>query len=120
MEANDAAGRHLPLKPVILHILLALAESELHGYGVMRAVREQTGGRIRLQTGPFYRHLRRLLDADLVAESGSRPADDDPRRGAYYRLTSLGREVLSAEASRLAAVVSATKELGLLVPKRTA
>jgi hypothetical protein len=48
---------HLPLKPLIFHILLALAEEERHGYAIMREVRERSGGHIRLETGPLYRHL---------------------------------------------------------------
>ena len=106
-----AVERQLPLKPVVFHVLLALAERDLHGYGVIRSVRERSHGRIRLQTGPFYRHLRKLTDDGLVEESPERPDDDDPRRGAYYRLTTLGREVLDAEAERLAALVSATDAL---------
>lgn len=113
-DASPRAERHLPLKPVVFHVLLALAEGELHGYGVIQAVRERSEGRIQLQTGPFYRHLRKLMDGGLVEEATSRPADDDPRRGAYYRLTALGREVLAAEARRLAALVSATEELGMI------
>ncbi len=105
--------RHLPLKPVVFHVLFALAENDLHGYGVIQAVRERSEGRIHLQTGPFYRHLRKLMDDRLVEEAASRPVDDDPRRGAYYRLTPLGRDVLAAEANRLAVLVSATLALGL-------
>jgi DNA-binding PadR family transcriptional regulator len=105
--------RHLPLKPVVFHVLLALAEQDLHGYGVIQAVRERSEGRIRLQTGPFYRHLRKLIDDGLVAESTARPADDDPRRGAYYRLTARGHAVVRAEADRLAGLVSASAALGL-------
>lgn len=105
--------RQLPLKPVVFHILLALAEHSLHGYGVIQAVRERSEGRIDLQTGPFYRHLKKLIDADMVRESAERPADDDPRRGAYYCLTGFGEEVVRAEANRLATLVSATQALGL-------
>ncbi|MGD8332008.1 MAG: PadR family transcriptional regulator [Acidobacteriota bacterium] len=105
--------RHLPLKPVVFHILLALAERDAHGYGVIQAVRERSDGRIQLQTGPFYRHLKKLIDDGLVEESPDRPADDDPRRGAYYRLTTPGREVLAAEADRLALLVSASEALGV-------
>lgn len=105
--------RHLPLKPVVFHILLALAEHDLHGYGVIQAVRERSAGRIQLQTGPFYRHLKKLIDDGMVSESPRRPADDDPRRGAYYRLTSFGRDVVAAEAERLASLVSASQALGL-------
>lgn len=112
-STTPAAERHLPLKPVVFHILLALAEQDLHGYGVIQAVRQRSEGRIALQTGPFYRHLKKLIDAGLVCESSDRPEDDDPRRGAYYRLTSFGEEVVRAEAARLATLVTATEALGL-------
>lgn len=107
------AEAHLPLKPVVFHILLALAEHDLHGYGIIQAVRERSEGRIQLQTGPFYRHLKKLMDAGLVSESAHRPVQDDPRRGAYYELSDRGREVVSAEANRLAGLVSASEALGL-------
>ena len=108
------ADRHLPLKPVVFHILLALAERDAHGYGVIQSVRTQTSGRIHLETGPFYRHLRKLMDRGWVEESADRPLDDDPRRGAYYRLTHLGMEILRAESRRMAEVVSLTAEMGLV------
>ena len=107
--------RWIPLKPVVFHILLALAEEDSYGYGVIQAVREKSGGRIDLKTGPFYRHLRKLLDTGLVAETGVRP-DDDARRGAWYTLTPLGRSVLSAETRRLAELVDASRALGLAGP----
>jgi DNA-binding PadR family transcriptional regulator len=94
--------------------MLALAEREAHGYGVILAVRERSEGRIQLETGPFYRHLKKMIDGGLVEESKRRPENDDNRRGAYYRLTRLGREVAAAEARRLAGLVSTTQELGLL------
>jgi DNA-binding PadR family transcriptional regulator len=109
-----SADRHLPLKPVVFHILLALAESDAHGYGVIQSVRIQTSGRIHLETGPFYRHLRKLMERGWVEESGARPSKDDPRRGAYYRLTPQGLEVLTAESRRMAEVVSMTAEMGLV------
>lgn len=112
-ETRDV-GAYLPLKPVVFHILLALADGDAHGYGVIQAVRERSEGRVYLKTGPFYRHLGKLLDGRLVEESPDRPDDDDPRRGAYYRLTPLGRQVLSAEVARLADLVDGAEKLGLL------
>ena len=100
-----------PLKPAVFHILLALADHDAHGYAVMQAVREQSGGRVPLQTGSFYRHLSRLLGAGLVIEAPARKGHDDPRRGAYYRLTPSGREVLLAERKRLTELVSAMSGL---------
>lgn len=110
---SAAVEAQLPLKPVVFHILLALAEHDLHGYGIIQAVRERSEGRILLQTGPFYRHLKKLMDAGLVSESADRPANDDPRRGAYYRLCAHGKEVIVAEANRLAGLVAASEALGL-------
>jgi DNA-binding PadR family transcriptional regulator len=94
------------LKPVALHILLALVDRESHGYGIMQAVREQSGGDVPVQTASFYRHLGNLLDDELVAEAVSRREDDDPRRGAYYRITPRGRQALAAEKQRLMDLVA--------------
>ena len=98
-----------PLKPAVLHILLALADEDRHGYAIMQAVREQSQGAIPLRTGSFYRHLSNLIDAGLVAEAAAPrgPRADDPRRGAYYRLTTRGRDTLHAERARLVALLDA-------------
>ena len=96
-----------PLKPAVLHILLALADADLHGYAIMQAVNEQSAGTVPLRTGSFYRHLSTLIDAGWVAEANARPADADVRRGAYYRLTARGREALDAERRRLVNLIAA-------------
>ena len=112
-QTDSAVESWLPLKPVWLHILLALVEQEYHAYGVIQAVRERSSDRIRLETGPLYRHLKKLMDGGLIEESSNRPENDDPRRGVYYALTRLGREVVLAENQRLEQLVSFTKALGL-------
>jgi DNA-binding PadR family transcriptional regulator len=106
------AGVTPPLKPAEFHILLALAAHHAHGYAIMQTVREQSNGHVPLRTGSFYRHLGRLIDSGYVAESSAeRPDDDDPRRGAYYRLTARGQRVLVQERARLAALVAALDAL---------
>jgi PadR family transcriptional regulator PadR len=96
-----------PLKPAALHILRALADHDsLHGYAVMQTVRERSGGQLPLQTGSFYRHLSRLIAHGLVDEARGRRPGDDPRRGAYYRLTPRGRQRLASERRRLAQLVA--------------
>jgi len=102
----------LPLTPSVFEILLALAEDDLHGYAVMQAVEERSGGRVKLLPGTLYRALDRLLDSRLIQERKA-PAGDDPRR-RFYRLTALGRQVLVAEAERLNEQVAAAKRLELL------
>ena len=99
------------LKPVALHILLTLAERQSHGYAVMQAIRDRSGGEIRVQTASFYRHLGRLIEDGLVTEAAERPAGDDPRRGAYYKLTARGRQRLAAEKKRLTALVAQMNNL---------
>jgi DNA-binding PadR family transcriptional regulator len=93
-------SQFLPLSPAALHILMALAGEDRHGYAIMREVERQSDGQYRLGPGTLYDNLQRLLDKGLVAETAKPAADDDPRR-RYYRLSSLGRQVLAAEITRL-------------------
>lgn len=101
------------LKPIPLHILLALAERESHGYAIMQAIREQSGNQVSVQTASFYRHLAGLIDEGFVAEAAARREGDDPRRGAYYRLTPRGRQLLAAEKQRLMDLVAQMKKIPL-------
>src|SRR3954447_13270053 len=100
----------LPLTPPVFHILLALADEERHGYGIMQDVARQTNDSLQLGPGTLYGCLKRMLAAGLVEESGSRPdpsLDDERRR--YYRMTPLGRQVVRAEVDRLSNAVAAAK-----------
>jgi DNA-binding PadR family transcriptional regulator len=109
---------HLPLKPLVFQILLALADDERHGWSLVRDV-QQRGGFRRIMPGNFYRTLRTMLAQGLIAESRARPAaaDDDERR-RYFRLTSLGARVTEAEARRLEAVVLEARSKRLLAKSR--
>lgn len=92
----------LPLTPAVFHILLALADRERHGYGIMQDIAARTDGAMRMGPGTLYGSIKRMLADGLIEESGERPdpeLDDERRR--YYRLTELGRRVLGAEARRL-------------------
>ena len=93
-----------PLAPATLHILLALAGEDLHGYGIMKEVLRQTGGRYKLGPGTLYDNLHRLLARQLVQPVRRREEEVDPRR-RYYRLTATGRRVLAAEFDRLEALI---------------
>lgn len=83
-------------------MLLALADSDRHGYAIIREVATRTDGVIRLRSGTLYTLLQRLMASDLIAEADQRPdAEDDDERRRYYTLTPFGRAVLTAEARRL-------------------
>ena len=83
-------------------MLLALADGDRHGYGIIREVDTRTDGLIKLRSGTLYTLLQRLLAEELIVESDARPvAEDDDERRRYYALTEFGRAVLTAEARRL-------------------
>jgi DNA-binding PadR family transcriptional regulator len=99
-----SVDRLLPLKARVLHMLLALADGPRHGYSIMQEVAARTDGRVRLWPTALYGTLRELEELDWIAESDTRPDDDDERR-RYFALTPLGKRVLSAEVRRLEAIV---------------
>ena len=122
MGGGDASGGRpngpedlLPLTPVALNVLLALADGERHGYGIMLEVRGRTAGAMRLGPGTLYGAIKRLKEGGVIEESGERPdpgeAPDDERR-RYYRLSGFGGEVLAAEVERLDALVRAARQKG--------
>jgi DNA-binding PadR family transcriptional regulator len=105
----------LPLTPAVLHILLALADGERHGYGIMREVEGRTGGEVRLGPGTLYGSIKRMLADGLIEESDERPDPEmDDQRRRYYRITDFGRRVAGAEAERLQSLVSTAREKKLL------
>jgi DNA-binding PadR family transcriptional regulator len=114
---NDV-DEFLPLSPASLHILLSLAGEDLHGYGIMQEVKRQSEGKYKLGPGTLYDNLQKLMDQQLVQQIGRKSGDNDTRR-RYYRLTSLGRAVLAAEAGRLEGVLREAKlRLQMAKPRR--
>jgi DNA-binding PadR family transcriptional regulator len=110
-------GRFLPLSPATLHILISLANEDRHGYGIMQEVARQTNDQYKLGPGTLYDNLQKLLEQGLVEEAKRRD-NDDPRR-RYYRLTSLGEQVVSAEIRRLEGIFRRVKaHLHSIKPRR--
>jgi DNA-binding PadR family transcriptional regulator len=100
----------LPLPASVMHIVVALADGEKHGYAILRDVTELSGGAVRMGSGTLYGSIKRMLDQGLIEEADERPdpALDDQRR-RYYRLTELGRRVGAAEHRRLTSLVDAAR-----------
>jgi DNA-binding PadR family transcriptional regulator len=95
-----------PLPTAAFHILLALAGEDLHGYGIMRQVLEQSGGAVRIGPGTLYGSIRTLLEEKLIEELEERPdAALGQERRRYYRLTAEGKRVAVDEAKRLAGML---------------
>ena len=105
----------MTLRPVEFHILLALAADERHGYGLLQEVAAITDGELQLEPGTLYRALHRMLKDGWVVESARRPAVDlDDQRRRYYRLTTTGRRIATAEAERLSRLVAIARAHRLL------
>ena len=95
-----------PLPSAAFQILLSLADEDLHGYGIMRQVAEQTSGHMRLGPGTLYSSIQSLLEEKLIEEVDVREdAKLGQERRRYYRLTSTGRKLARSEAERLAALL---------------
>ena len=90
-----------PLREPTFLVLAALGPGPLHGYGIIKAVEEMSEGRVRLRAGTLYGALERLESQGYVAFDGE-GSDGGPAR-RYYRLTTAGQQLLTSEASRLAA-----------------
>jgi DNA-binding PadR family transcriptional regulator len=105
----------IPLTPAVFYILLALAGGDKHGYEIMKRVKQDSAGQIKMGTGTLYGSIKRMLADGLIAEAGERPdpALDDERR-RYYRLTNLGRRAFTAELQRYAQVVALAEQRRLL------
>jgi len=115
---SGKSDSHLPLSSASLHILLALAGEDLHGYGIMQEVARQSEGIYKIGPGTLYDNLQKLIQSGWVQELGPRPGDADPRR-RYYRLTDAGRDVLKAETTRLTRFVrEARSRLRIPNPRR--
>ena len=114
-ESNDDLESLLPLSPAVFHILLALADGERHGYGIMQEVKFRTEGRVHLGPGTLYGAIKRLLEKGLIEEADERPVPDmDDERRRYYRLTDFGLRILRAEVARLARLVRQAEAKQLL------
>jgi DNA-binding PadR family transcriptional regulator len=116
MGGHADVEQFLPLPASVMHIVVALADGEKHGYAIMRDVAELSGGAVRMGSGTLYGSIKRMLDQGLIEEAEERPdpALDDQRR-RYYRLTGLGHRVGAAEHRRLESLVDAARlrQLGL-------
>src|SRR5918993_35514 len=88
-------------------ILLSLADADLHGLGIARAVQELSEGQTRLWPVQLYGTLDSLEESGLIEELDDprhRPADESEKK-RFYRLTRAGHRALAAETDRLGSIV---------------
>src|SRR5580704_18150002 len=105
MEADS--HKTPPLSAATLHILLALAGGNLHGYGIIQEIARNSDGHYRLGPGTLYDNLKKLMDAGWVADAPAQRHNakkEDDRR--FYTLTKKGKDALTTEVDRLQSVIS--------------
>jgi len=104
----------LTLTRAALYILIAIGPEERHGYAIMTAVDQMTGGAVRLAPGTLYVTIKRLLTAGLIEETDERPDPSlDDQRRRYYRLTKSGRAVVAEEVAQLESLISTARPWAL-------
>jgi len=93
------------------HILVALADEDRHGNGIVREVLKRTDGQLRIWPVMLYRCLDEMMDGGLVSEltdSEERPPHESERR-RYFRITKKGLAVLAEETDRLSELVNVAR-----------
>jgi DNA-binding PadR family transcriptional regulator len=104
-----------PMPSAAFQILLSLTDADLHGYGIMRQVEDQTGGRVRLGPGTLYSSIQALVEEGLIEEvDRSADAEGNHERRRYYRLTTSGRKLARSEADRLADLLRVARAKNIL------
>ena len=105
---NSRISALLPLAPRDYLILFALVDGPRHGHGMLKSIETESHG-VLLDPANLYRSLRKLERDELVSETRDSGTDTEGPARRFYKLTKLGRDVLAAEAERLAHLTDAAR-----------
>ena len=94
------------------HILLALADRDRHGYGIMTEVEQRSEGRFRLWPATLYTAIKRMVAEGLIEPQAAPPGEDARRK--HYRLTDVGKETLAEETRRMDDLVALARSKDVL------
>jgi PadR family transcriptional regulator PadR len=81
-----------------LLILRTLTGEPMHGYGILRWIRNRTEGVLEVEQGALYPALHRLARKGWVSDEWG--VTDTGREARFYTLTGKGRKALEQEAAR--------------------
>jgi len=81
-----------------LLVMKALAAEARHGYGVVRWVRETTGGAFEIEDGALYTALHRMKERGWLESKWG--VSEAGRRAKFYTLTARGRRQLAKESEQ--------------------
>lgn len=108
MSPSD--GRTRALDELETHVLLVLADGDLHGYAIAKEMEHRGGPAI--YPANLYRHLNGLA-ADGLIEALPPQLDESGRARKAFRITTAGREAVREQGARLRALVEAIESRGL-------
>ena len=91
-----------------LLLLAVLAKGPQHGYAIIEALRDQSGGTFDLPEGTVYPALHRLEAAGFAASSW---AEGATRRRRIYEISGPGREALAQQHSDWERFAGAVREI---------
>jgi len=103
-----------PTTPLTFQVLLALADAERHGYGIIKDIEEKSGKESAPSTGALYLALRRMGEDGLIEDAPGPDGGSSDSRRRYYRMTARGRKAAEEESARLAGLVTVAREKRLL------
>ena len=98
-------------------ILRTLSVRPLHGYGISRWIREQSGDAFAIEEGALYPALRRLEQRGLIV--GEWSLTETGREAKFYALTDDGRREMRAEVRNWGRYVEAMSRVLEARPART-
>src|ERR1700689_738231 len=107
MAKSDAYKNRIELVQGTLDMLLlrTLQWGPQHGYGIMQALRVNSGEVLQVETGSLYPALHRLERQGWVRSEGKRT--ESKQRGRYYQITAVGKKQLASDLSRWQRIVEA-------------
>ena len=117
MKTSGGHPPRVPFSARDYHVLMVLAEEDLYGYAIMKAVEKDSAGSVSLEIGSLYRTLGRLVTKGYVEEIDApegAPTEHRGRPRRYYTLTREGRVALHGESLRLRDVLELARARRLL------
>ena len=89
------------------HILFSLIDGEKHGYAIMKAVQEDTRGRLKLGPATLYTNLKKMLAQGLIVETEK---EEQTERRRYYQLSDQGKTLVEDELQQLEATLNLARQ----------
>jgi DNA-binding PadR family transcriptional regulator len=99
-----------PLTPQQFYILLAIAKEPDNAYGLLRKIAEDSGESVKLASGSLYPSLKRLLQAGYIEKAEPMPSAGRLGETSVYRLTDVGKMLLTWELDRYNRAVDLGRE----------